>query len=76
MTNERHERVGRQPRAEWIRFLFGLVAAATVAYFTTISAINTQMAEVKTRQDSNFGELLRRLDIMQADIRELRQKGL
>jgi len=58
---------------EYIRWLIGVGAAALVAYFTTISAIQAEVTEVKTRQDSQFSEVLRRLDIMQQDIRDLRQ---
>lgn len=58
--------------AEWLRWLIGVGAAAVVAYFTTIGAIQAEVSEVKTRQDSQFQEVLRRLDLMQSDIRELR----
>lgn len=57
---------------EMLRYAIGLVLAALVAYFTTTGAIQTEIAAIKAKQDSQFGELLRRLDIMQADIRELR----
>lgn len=58
---------------EVVRWLIGVAAAAVVAYFTTINAIQAAIVEVKTRQESQFNEVLRRLDVVQQDIRELRQ---
>ena len=57
---------------EYLRFFIGVAAAATVAYFTTINALQSEMSATKARQDSQFEEVLRRMDIMQADIREIR----
>ena len=57
---------------EYVRWFVGVGAAALVAYFTTIGAIQAEVSEIKTRQDSQFSEVLRRLELMQADIRELR----
>lgn len=57
---------------EYMRWLIGVGAAAIVAYFTTINAIQAEVSEIKTRQDSQFSEVLRRLELLQADIRELR----
>lgn len=59
---------------EWIRYLGGLVLAAVIAYFTAMSTINQAIAEVRTTEDAHFSEVLRRLDIMQTDIRELRNR--
>ena len=58
--------------SEYIRWLIGVAAAGIVAYFTTISAIQAEVTAIKTRQDAQFQEVLRRLDVMQTDIRELR----
>lgn len=65
-----HRHNGRT--GETIRFAIGLLVAAVVAYFTTTNAIQSQIAAIKATQDSEFGEVLRRLDVMQTDIRELR----
>lgn len=56
------------------QWLIGLVLAAAVAYFTTTAAIQNEVAALKAKQESQFSELLRRLDVMQVDIRELRRK--
>ena len=64
--------VGRN--GDLVRWLVGVGAAALVAYFTTIGAIQTEVSEIKTRQDSQFNEVLRRLELLQADIRELRSR--
>lgn len=58
--------------AEFIRWGIGVAAAAIVAYFTTVGAIQAEVSEIRARQDSQFEEVLRRLDVLQADIRELR----
>lgn len=55
-----------------LRWLIGVVAAAVVAYFTTIGAIQAELSAQKAQQESQFSEVLRRLDLMQQDIRELR----
>lgn len=57
---------------DYIRWLVGLALAAFIAYSTAMGAINSEVASIKAKQDSQFGEVLRRLEIMQADIRELR----
>ena len=59
---------------EFIRYIAGLALAGLVAYFTTIGTMNRELGEVRTKQDENFNELLRRLDVLQADIRELRNR--
>lgn len=58
---------------ETVRFAIGLVVAAVVAYFTTVGAIQSEVASIKATQESQFSEVLRRLDVMTADIRELRK---
>lgn len=60
---------------EWIRWVGGLVIAAAVAYFTAVGAIEREIAIVKANQENNFGEVLRRLELMQQDIREIRATG-
>lgn len=57
------------PLWQWV---MGLAVSALVAYFTSIAAIQSQVAANKATQESNFQEVLRRLDLMQSDIRELR----
>ena len=61
----------QNPLVQWV---VGLVLAAIVAYFTTANALQTGLAQVKATEESHFGEVLRRLDLMQNDIRELRNK--
>ena len=56
------------------RYVLGLIVVALTAYFTTTGTIQSEIAAIKARQDSQFSEVLRRLDVMQADIRELRNK--
>ena len=58
----------------YVRLLIGVAAAALVAYFTTIGAIQGEISESKARQDAQFSEVLRRLDQLQQDIRELREQ--
>jgi hypothetical protein len=59
------------PMVQW---LVGLILAALVAYFTTTSAMQAGLAEVKATEESHFSEVLRRLDVLQDDIRELRDR--
>lgn len=59
---------------EFIRYVAGLALAGLVAYFTTVGTMNRELGEVRTKQEQNFEELLRRLDVLQADIRELRNR--
>ena len=66
MTTERRLGIGVQ--------LLGVLVAALVAYYTTQASIQAEIAEIKATQTSQFGEVLRRLGIMQDDIRELRQR--
>ena len=58
---------------DYVRWLIGVAAAATVAYYTTIGAIQAEVSAIKARQDSQFGEVLRRLDVLQQDIRDMRR---
>ena len=59
---------------ELLRWAFGLVLAGVVAYFTSIGTISEEVARVHEREDNHFNEVLRRLEIMQTDIRELRNR--
>lgn len=58
---------------EMLRWGIGVAAAAIVAYFTTVGAIQAEVSAIRARQDSQFGEVLRRLEVLQQDIRELRR---
>ena len=60
--------------AEYARYVFGLLLDALIAYFTTLSTLNQAVTEVRERENSHFSEVLRRLDVLQADIRELRDR--
>lgn len=59
---------------EWIRWVWAIVIAAVVAYFTAQAKSEAQYAELRERQINNFAEVLRRLDLLQADVRELRSR--
>lgn len=59
---------------EWVRYIGGLILAGLIAYFTTLGTINQAVAEVRERENNHFSEVLRRLDVLQADIRELRDR--
>ena len=60
-------------RDSWIHWLAGMALAALVAYFTTTSAIQAEVAALKAVEESHFAEILRRLEVLTADIRELRK---
>jgi hypothetical protein len=60
--------------SEWIRWGGGLLVAALVSYFTALGTMNREIATLKATEESHFGEVLRRLDALQADIRELRNR--
>jgi len=66
MTTERRLGLGVQ--------LLSVLVAALVAYFTTQASIQSEIAEIRATQVSQFGEVLRRLGTMQDDIRELRAR--
>jgi hypothetical protein len=57
---------------EWVRWVLAAIVAGMVSYFTTIATVQQQTLEVKTTEAAHFQEILRRLDAMQADVRELR----
>ena len=59
---------------EFVRWGLGLALAAPVSYFTAQAKTDAQVAELRERQINNFSEILRRLDVMQADIREMRSR--
>ncbi|MGH9253671.1 MAG: hypothetical protein ACRD3C_03785 [Vicinamibacterales bacterium] len=59
---------------EFLRWVLGLAAACVVAYFTTISAMKQEITRVEERENNHFEEVLRRLDVMSVDIRELRNR--
>ena len=61
---------------DYLRWLIGVGAAGLVAYFTTISTIESGLAAVREREENHFEEVLRRLDQVQADIREIRNRPL
>lgn len=68
------DRARHDGKAEWLRYLLGLAVAAIIAYFTTLSTMNQAVAEVRTTEDNHFQEVLRRLDLITADVRELRNR--
>jgi hypothetical protein len=68
------ERAFNGKTGEYIRWVLGLILAGLVSYATAMGSIQQEIATVKAKQESQFGEVLRRLEIMQADIRELRSR--
>jgi hypothetical protein len=74
MTSLFDERSAKQGIGnEWIRWMVALALAALVSYFTTTGTMENGLTEVKTTENAHFEELLRRVDLMQQDIREIRQ---
>ena len=59
---------------EWVRWGAGLILAALVSYLTAIASISEELAVIKATEESRFAEVLRRLDALQIDIRELRNR--
>jgi hypothetical protein len=64
----------RKANGEWIRWALAIALAALVSYFTTVATVQQQTVEVKTTEASHFQEVLRRLDMLQVDVRELRHE--
>lgn len=58
--------------ADFARWIVMLALAAIVSYFTSLNAVTREIADIRARQEAQFSEVLRRLDSMQVDIRELR----
>lgn len=61
-------------KGDFLRWLIGVAMAAMVAYFTTISTLNQGLAEVRERQKNQFEEIMRRLEMLQIDIRDMRSR--
>lgn len=70
----------------WLRDAAAVAIAALVAYFTTTGAIQAEIAGIKATQASQFealkyaqeqfqGEVLRRIDALHTDLRELRARS-
>lgn len=59
---------------EYLRWLIGIGVAGLAAYVTAMGAIQVEVSAIKTRQDAQFSEVLRRLEILQDDVRELRTR--
>lgn len=72
-TNDQGDGSIGKAKGEWLRYLGGLVLAAMIAYFTTLSTMEKAIGKVDERENNHFAEVLRRLDAMQADIREMRR---
>jgi hypothetical protein len=73
-------------RSRFLQWLLVIVIGCLVGYFSAHQAIgkdiddvrateNGHYQELKSTQESNFGEVIRRMDVLQADIREIRQGG-
>lgn len=61
-------------KTDLLKWLLGLALASIVSYFTAINAMNEKIAEVREREDNHFAEVLRRLELLQYDVRELRSR--
>jgi hypothetical protein len=59
-------------KAETVKWLVAMALAALVSYFTAIGTMQTEIAEIRAKQESFQGEVIRRLDDLKADVRELR----
>lgn len=59
---------------EYVRWVVGLIVAGTVSYATAMGAIQREIAIIKATQEHHFSEILRRMDVMQQDIREIRNR--
>lgn len=70
-VEQRRVQVGRS--GDYVRWALGLLIAGAISYFTTINTMDGEIRDVRTTEDAHFKEVLRRLDVMQADIRELRR---
>lgn len=74
MTDTPEPQLSNGRTGEWVRMALGLVLAGLIAYFTALGRVESSITEVRERQRNQFEEVLRRLDIMQSDIRELRSR--
>lgn len=61
-------------KSQWLQKLLLLVLAALVAYFTTNSTMDKAIGQIDERENNHFAEVLRRMDAIQADVRELRSR--
>lgn len=59
---------------EYMRWAGGLILAGLVAYLTTVGTMQTEIEKVRTTEDAHFNEILRTLQEMKVDIRELRNR--
>lgn len=71
-STESRDTVYMPARERWMQWIIGVALAAITAYFTTTAAIQSEIAAMKATEESHFSELLRRMDVLQVDIRELR----
>lgn len=56
-----------------VKILVPWAMAALISYLTTIGTMDRKIAEVREREDAHFQEVLRRLEDLKEDIRELRR---
>ena len=57
---------------EVVRWAFGMILAAVVAYFTAIGSISERVAVVETKENLHFEELKSSLAEIKAELRALR----
>ena len=53
---------------EMLRWVFGLVLAAIVAYFTSTGATQAQLAVITERETNHYLELLKRLERIESKL--------
>lgn len=61
-----------EPLPDWLKWLLGLVAAATVAYFTAQTEVRTAQTRIEERENNHYQELKASIDLLRQDVRDLR----
>lgn len=58
--------------ADWLWKLLGLAIAAMVAYYTALGAVEKRVEGIDAREQAHYHELMRRLDELRNDVKDLR----
>lgn len=61
-------------RSQLLRWLLMLAVSALIAYYTTNSTMDKAIGQIDERENNHFSEVLRRMDAIQIDVRELRNR--
>ena len=64
--------LGNGKLGELIKWVMTMVVTAIVAYFTALGAIDRRVTRVETLQETNFNDVLRQLDRIEAELVRLR----